>query len=449
MSAVAPPPVAPSAEPATAEPYRYPPGPISPLAWQTAGVILRQREYLARQRATHGELFTLKIAGYRRMVIVANPDLAKQVFKADPTVLHAGDQSPLRRILGDHSLLGIDEGRHLEQRKLLLPPFKGQRMQAYESTIEAIAIEQIDQLPEGREFAISDAMQTITLRAILRAVFGATGRDFDELEQLLPPWTEQGSRLASFPQFHKDLGPLSPWGRFLRLRARIDEILDRLIAKAKADPALEDRPDILASLVQATHTDGTPMTNAEIRDQLVTMLAAGHETTAHQLSWAVERLTRNPDKLERLVAEIDAGEGKAYRDATIREVQRVRPVIFFAGRVTMQPYELGGYRIPRGVLLAQAAALMHFDPRLFEDPHAFRPERFVGKLPDTYAWVPFGGGVRRCIGATFAHMEMDVVLRTLLQRVSLEPTTAPDERWKWRGVATAPRHGGRVVLHRR
>jgi cytochrome P450 len=229
----------------------------------------------------------------------------------------------------------------------------------------------------------------------------------------------------------------------------VNVILDRLIATAKADPNLEERPDILASLVQATHTDGTPMENAEIRDQLVTMLAAGHETTAHQLSWAVERLARNPEPLARLVAEIDHGEGKAYRDATIREVQRVRPVIFFAGRVTMREYELGGYTLPRGVLIAQAAALTHFDPELFDQPHRFMPERFVDKLPDTYAWIPFGGGVRRCIGATFAHMEMDVVLRTLLERFTIEPTTAPDERWKFRGVATAPRNGGRVVFRRR
>ncbi|MEN0015413.1 MAG: cytochrome P450, partial [Solirubrobacteraceae bacterium] len=335
------------------------------------------------------------------------------------------------------------------RRRLLLPPFKGQRMKAYESTIQAIAHEQFDHFPVGTPFAVSEAMQTITLRAILRAVFGATGRDFDELEQLLPPWTEQGSRLSVFPQLHKDLGPYSPWGRFLRLRARIDEILDRLIATAKSDPDLDERPDILASLVQATHADGSLMTNEEIRDQLVTMLAAGHETTAHQLSWAVERLSRNPGPLAKLVEEIDAGDGKSYRDATIREVQRTRPVIFFAGRVTMQPYDLAGYRLPRGVLLAQAAALTHFDPRLFDDPHRFNPDRFVDKLPDTYAWIPFGGGVRRCIGATFAHMEMDVVLRELLTRFTLEPTSRPDERWKFRGVATAPRNGGVVTLRRR
>ncbi len=449
MSTVAPPPAQATGSRSSAAEIRLPPGPTAPGAWQTTGVLLRQREYMARNRKKYGPIFSLNIAGFQRMIVVSDPTLIKQVFKEDPKILHAGDQSPLRRILGRNSLLGIDEGRHLEQRKLLLPPFKGQRMKAYESTIRDIAIEQIDQFPIGREFAISDAMQTITLRAILRAVFGATGRDFDELEQLLPPWTEQGSRLSVFPQLHKDWGPYSPWGRFVRLRARIDTILDRLIATAKSDPALMDRPDILASLVQATHTDGTPMTNEEIRDQLVTMLAAGHETTAHQLSWAVERLSRNPEPLARLVAEIDAGDGKSYRDATIREVQRVRPVIFFAGRVSMRPYEIGGYTLPRGVLIAQAAALTHFDPTLFEDPNRFMPERFVDRLPDTYSWIPFGGGVRRCIGATFAHMEMDIVLRTLLERITIEPTTKPAERWKFRGVATAPRDGGRVVLHRR
>ncbi|MDO9356906.1 MAG: cytochrome P450, partial [Solirubrobacteraceae bacterium] len=279
-----------------------PPGPTTPGILQTAGVLLHQREYMARNRAKYGPIFALDIAGFKRLVVVSDIDLIKQVFKEDPTVLHAGDQSPLRRILGQHSMLGIDEGIHLEQRKLLLPPFKGQRMKAYESTIRELAIEQIDRFPIGTPHAVSDAMQTITLRAILSAVFGATGRDFDELEELLPPLTEQGSKLSIFPQLHVDLGPLSPWGRFIRLRGRVNVILDRLIATAKADPNLDERPDILASLVQATHTDGTPMENAEIRDQLVTMLAAGHETTAHQLSWAVERLARNPEPLAKLVA---------------------------------------------------------------------------------------------------------------------------------------------------
>jgi cytochrome P450 len=352
-------------------------------------------------------------------------------------------------VLGPHSLLGIDEDRHLEQRRLLLPPFKGQRMKAYEGLIEEIAVAEIDRFPEGVEFPVGPAMQRITLQAILRAVFGATGRDLAELERLLPPWTTLASRMATLPRLQKDLGRFSPWGRMLRLRAEVDAILDDVIAKAKADAALAERPDVLALLVQATHTDGAPTTNEEIRDQLVTMLAAGHETTAHQLSWAVERLSRHPAALARLVAEVDAGNGHEYRDATIREVQRTRPVIFFAGRHTMRPYELAGYLLPEGVLIASAAAMTHFDPRLFDAPDRFDPDRFLDRRPDTYAWIPFGGGIRRCIGATFAHMEMDVVLRVLLERVALVPTDAPGEGWAFRGVALAPARGGRVVIRRR
>ncbi|MCW2997473.1 MAG: cytochrome [Solirubrobacterales bacterium] len=426
-----------------------PPGPRAPMAWQTAGMITRQRPYLERQRRRYGPLFSLSVSGFPRLVVVADPALAKQVFTTDPTVLHAGDRSPLRAVLGAHSLLGIDENRHLAQRRLLLPPFKGQRMQAYEATIEAIAADEIDRFPEGERFAVAGAMQRITLRAILRAVFGATGREFDELERLLPPWTTLASRLAPLPQLRKDLGPWSPWGRLLSLRARVDAVLDRLIAQAKADPALAERPDVLALLIQATHEDGTAMTNAEIRDQLITMLAAGHETTAHQLSWCIERLTRAPEALARLVAEVDAGEGKSYRDATIREAQRARPTIPFAGRHTMVPYELGGYRLPQDTQIGLCSAITHFDPRLFPDPDRFLPERFLDRLPETYSWIPFGGGIRRCIGATFAHMEMDVVLRVLLERVMLEPTTAPDERWAFRGVAMAPALGGLVTVRRR
>jgi cytochrome P450 len=178
------------------------------------------------------------------------------------------------------------------------------------------------------------------------------------------------------------------------------------------------------------------------------MLAAGHETTAHTLGWAVERLTRNPDVLARLSAEVDEG-GKAYRDATIREVQRMRPVVSFAGRHTQKPFEVGGYRLPKGVLIGLSAGLTHYDPQLFEQPDRFDPGRFYDKLPETYSWIPFGGGIRRCIGATFAHMELDVVLRVMLERVALEPTDAPDESWRFKGVAWSPGAGGRVTVHAR
>jgi cytochrome P450 len=205
---------------------------------------------------------------------------------------------------------------------------------------------------------------------------------------------------------------------------------------------------VLALMVQARHEDGTPMSNAELCDELVTMLVAGHETTSNTLSWAMERLRRHPQIVARLVEEVDTG-GKALREATIREVQRTRPVIAFAGRYTRKPFELGGYRLPVGTRILLAACLTHYDPKLFPHPDRFDPDRFLDTLPDTYSWIPFGGGIRRCIGATFAHMEMDVVLRVLLERMELVPTDAPAERWAFRGVVWAPAGGGQMMVRRR
>ncbi len=425
-----------------------PPGPGFPLPLQTLAMMTRQREFLARARRRFGRLFTVRVLGLGTLVMVADPELIKQTFQADPRTLHAGTESPLRAILGPNSMLGIDEEQHMEQRRLLLPPFKGQRMRTYEPLIAEIAAAEIDTWPSGVEFASNESMQRITLRAILRAVFGAEGSRLEQLERLVPPWTTLGSRLATMTFLQRDLGRRSPWRRFRELRRSIDVILDELIAVAQADPGLQERPDVLALMVLARHEDGQPMSNPEIRDELVTMIAAGHETTAHTLSWAIDRLRRHPELLTRLVEEADAG-GKALREATIREVQRVRPVISFAGRSVRQPYELGDYRLPIGTRVLLAASLTHDDPALFPHPERFDPDRFLDVVPDTYAWIPFGGGRRRCIGATFAHMELDVVLRTILQRVELQPTTEPGERWKFRGVAWGPADGGQIRVTRR
>lgn len=427
---------------------RLPPGPRTPVAIQTLAMKTRQRPHLERMRRRYGSLMTMRVVGLGTTVIVSDPELIKQTFRADPAVLHAGSESPLRTLLGSHSLLGIDEDEHMEQRKLLLPPFKGQRMKAYESMIAEIAAEEIEKWPKDVEFSVARPMQRITLRAILRAIFGAEGAQLHELEELLPRWTVLGTQLVLTPWLWHNLGPWSPWVRYKRLRARVDEILDQLIATAKSDPALESRPDVLALLVQARHEDGSPMSNPEIRDELVTMMIAGHETTANTLSWAVERLRRHPEILERLVAEADEG-GKALREATIREVQRARPVIAFAGRFVRKPFQLGGYRLPVGTRVLLAACLTHYDPKLFPNPDRFDPDRFVGALPDTYSWIPFGGGIRRCIGASFAHMEMDVVLRVLLERVELAPTNEPDEPWSYRGIVWAPGRDGKAVVRRR
>ncbi len=425
-----------------------PPGPNLPVALQTLAMRTRQRPFLERARRRYGPMFTTRVVGFGNTVIVSDPALIKQVFRADPTVLHAGTGSPLRDLLGPNSLLGIDEQQHMEQRKLLLPPFKGQRMKAYEGMIAEVAADEIDGWPVGVEFDTAPAMQRITLRAILRAVFGAEGGQLRALEELLPPWTALGTRLSLTPWLRHNLGQSSPWAKFLSLRAQIDEVLDELIAVAKADPYLEDRSDVLALMVQARHEDGSPMTNPEIRDELVTMLVAGHETTAHTLSWAVERLRRHPEVLERLLDEAQQG-GKALREATIREVQRTRPVIAFAGRIARKPFELGGFRLPVGTRVLVAGCLTHYDPTLFPHPERFDPDRFLDTVPDTYTWLPFGGGIRRCIGATFAHMEMDVVLRVLLERAELLPTDAPGEPWAFRGIVWAAGEGGRAVIRRR
>lgn len=440
---------APARVPASAAPIDgLPPGPKVPVALQTVAMMTRQRPFLERSRRRYGTMFAIRVPGLGNTVIVSDPALIKETFRAAPDVLHAGTGSPLRALLGESSLLGIDEGQHMEQRKLLLPPFKGQRMKRYESLIAEIAAAEIDRWPERVEFAVASSMQRITLRAILRAVFGAEGARLHALEEILPQWTLLGSKLVLSPWLRRNLGPRSPWARFFALRAEMDTILDELIAAAKADPRLPERPDVLALMVQARHEDGTPMSNVEIADELLTMLVAGHETTANSLAWAVERLRRHPDILARLADEVDAG-GKALREASIREVQRTRPVIAFAGRLARKPFELGGYRLPVGTRLLLAACLTHYDPDLFPNPDRFDPDRFLDLVPDTYAWIPFGGGVRRCIGATFAHMEMDVVLRVMLERVSLLPTTEPGEPWAFRGIVWAAGAGGRVAVRRR
>lgn len=425
-----------------------PPGPSLPVGIQTLAMRTRQRPYLERARRRYGSMFTVKAVGLGNTVIISDPTLIKQAFRADPTVLHAGSESPLRAILGDNSLLGIDEDHHMQQRKLLLPPFKGQRMKRYESLIAEIAAEEMDRWPEGVEFETARCMQRITLRAILRAVFGAEGSQLESLEEMLPKWTRLGTQLVLAPWLWHDLGRLSPWRRFQELRSRIDTVLCELISAAKVDPDLEQRADVLALMVQARYEDGSPMGNPEICDQLVTMLVAGHETTATTLSWAVERLRRHPEVLRRLVEEVDEG-GKALREASIREVQRTRPVIAFAGRFVRKPYETGGYRLPVGTRILLAACLTHYDPELFPHPDRFDPDRFLDTMPDTYSWIPFGGGIRRCIGATFAHMEMDVVLRVLLERVDLLPTQAPAEPWAFRGIVWAAGKGGRASVVRR
>lgn len=430
------------------ESYSTPPGPRAPAPIQTALAAVAQVRTLDRLRRRYGDAFTIRLSGFGTIVMIADPALIKQTFTAPRDVLYAGEHSPLRRVLGPNSLLGIDGARHLQQRKLLLPPFHGDRMRTYESIVREEAAREFATWPDDRPLPTLEPMMRITLNVILRGVFGAAGDELRTLREILPELVTVGSRVATLPFLQRDLGPRSPWGRFLRLRAAFDGQIDTLLAAARRDPALTERADVLALLVQATHADGRPMSRDEIADQLLTVLVAGFETTAGSLAWAVERIRRHPELLRRLQDEARAGGGE-LRGATIREVQRTRPVIGGASRFVIEPFQLGPWRLRPGTTIITSALLTQRDARFYEDPLLFRPERFMGVKPDTYAWLPFGGGVRRCIGAAFAHMEMDVVLQTLLTTFDLQPTSAADERWRFRGVAFAPADGGRAVVLRR
>jgi len=427
---------------------RIPPGPALPRVLQGVPFIVGRRRAMAFLRKRYGSAFTIDIPFYGRTVVLSDPSLIKQLFTARPDV--AGNHEVnLGSVLGPGSSFALDGEEHRRQRKLLLPPFAGKRMSEYAGLIEEETLSEAATWPLGTRFPTMGPMNRITLNVILRAVFGAEGAEFDALRELLPPMVALASKMDLLAAARRDLGPWSPWGRYLSYRREFDTIVDGIIARVRADPALAERRDVLAIMVQSRYDDGRPMDDRAIADQLLTVIAAGHETTATTLSWALERLSRHPAILERLVAEIDAG-GSELLTATILEVQRTRPVIDLTGRVVKaEMMSLGEWSLPRGTGVMVAIDLVHQEESVFPDAQRFDPDRFVGGGADHYSWVPFGGGTRRCLGAAFASMEMTTVLRTLLREFEVAATYEPAERMRNRGVAFAPARGGQVTLHRR
>jgi cytochrome P450 family 138 len=425
-----------------------PPGPRHGSRLHGLAFAANRRRVTQRMRRRYGPTFTLRLPAWGPTVFLSEPALVKQLFTTSPDLI--GNMEPnLGRVLGPTSFFNLDREDHKRQRKLLLPPFHGRRVLSYEGIIEEETQRETAGWPENRPFPTLEPMMRITLNAILRAVFGAQGEEFETLRELLPPMVTLGSRLTIMPGPELDLGRFSPWGRFRIYRSRFDEIVDRLIARAQADPDLDQRNDILALMLQARYDDGAAMTPRAVADQLLTLLAAGHETTATTLAWAFERISRHPNVLSRLVAEV-AEDGSELRKATIVEVQRARPVVDLTGRkVRGESVALGPWVLPRGYSIMVSISLVHDDDSVFPNAAVFDPDRFLGVNPDTYSWVPFGGGTRRCIGAAFAAMEMDVVLRTLLREFEIATTDEPDERWHSRGVAWAPGRGGLAVVRRR
>jgi cytochrome P450 len=425
-----------------------PPGPPYPRALQTLAWIRWPLQLMEGCRTRYGDVFTLRIAHEGTWVFLAHPDAVKQVFTGDPRSFHAGEANAvLAPIVGNQSVLLLDDDHHMAQRKLMLPPFHGERMQRYGVLMDAIAAREVERWPVGEPFALWPRMQAITLEVIMRAVFGV--EEADRLARLrgklrkLLDWTTGGGRLLLLAAVGpRRIGTLAPFRRALE---SVDELLLDEIRCRRADPAVTERDDVLSLLVQARHEDGRPMSDGELRDELMTLLAAGHETTATALSWAIERLLRDPTSLLRLQEEVAAGD-EEFLDAVVKEILRLRPVLPIVVRRLTAPMEIGRHRLPAGVSVAPCIYLIHRRPDVYPEPERFRPERFLEQPPETYTWIPFGGGVRRCIGASFAIFEMKRVLATIVERTELRPSRADPERVSRRAITLVPNRRAEVVV---
>jgi cytochrome P450 family 135 len=412
--------------------------------------VLRPVPFIERLNERYGDLFTVRFV-MGTIVWIADPDVIKRVFTGDPDVLHAGEGNapPLEPIMGRNSVLLLDEPEHMRQRKLMLPSFHGERMQSYGELIREITDRDIDEWPVGTPFALRTRTQEITLEVIMRAVFGIREADrLAELRTRLSRVLDLGtSPLAmsgiAFPFMRRTFGK-PVWDRFIAFRDEADELIYDEIRRRRADPATPDRDDVLSILLQARDEQGRPMTDAELRDQLMTLLVAGHETTATSIAWAFDLLLHAPDKLARLRDELAEG-SEEYLDAVIKETLRIRPVVPGVVRKLTEPLELRGYELPAGTRVAPNIYLTHMNPAVFEEPRRFLPERFIDSGADTYSWIPFGGGVRRCLGATFALYEMKVVIPAILRRVAIE-AAGPSEQIRRRAITFAPHADARVVV---
>jgi cytochrome P450 len=423
---------------------------MTPAAVQMGEWIMRPVPFIERCRARYGDFFTVRFV-MGNVVWICDPDVIKRVFTGDPDVLHAGEgnAAPLEPIMGRNSVLLLDEPEHMRQRKLMLPSFHGERMQRYGELMREITDRDVDGWPIGTSFPLRIRTQAITLEVIMRAVFGVDdaerlARLRDALSPLLDMGTNQLAMVSiAFPIMRRTLGK-RVWDKFMRLRAEADELIYDEIHRRREDPSTPDRDDVLSVLLQARDDDGNPMTDAELRDQLITLLVAGHETTATSISWAFDLLLHHPDKLARLREEIASG-GDEYLEAVIKETLRIRPVVPGVVRKLTEPLELRGYEIPAGTRVAPNIYLTHMNPAVYPEPKRFLPERFLENGADTYSWIPFGGGIRRCLGASFAMYEMKVVIPAILRRVEID-AAGPSEHITRRAITFAPHEDARVLV---
>jgi cytochrome P450 len=399
----------------------------------------------------YGDVWLLDMQRETAFVLVNDPDLVKQVFLADPAVLRGGEANAQigTALMGRHSVILMDEDEHLKARKLLLPPFHGENVERYREHVAKACEESLATWPLHTPIELLPRMQEITLNTIMAAVFGVSGPALERLRTHV-------SALVEFSSSEWRIGMMHVAGRlnrlprsFLRVRDPFDAALFEVVDAARRDPHLEEREDVLAMLLRTTHEDGSPLQDRELRDILVTLLMQGHMSTGTGLAWTLERLTRHPEVFERLTAEVEGGGGDEYLDAVIKEALRLRPPVGLAMRLVKQPYEIGGYEVKPGMLLAPCIFMVHRRADLYPEPLEFRPERFLEKSAGTYEWIPFGGGQRHCIGRSFAMMEIKTVLRTLAQQARLASSDEPDEAITRRGIMFSPKEGARAVLRER
>ena len=438
--------------PAALSPAPFPPGSRLPALAQAVRYVRAPLGFLTELQRRHGDIFSVSFPYFGKVVYVADPAMVKAVFTGSPEQFHAGEANAtvLEPALGPNSVLTLDDAPHMQQRKLLLPPFHGERIERYGELMREVTLREMESWPVGEPFALRRHTQRITLAVIMRAVFGVHDEErLARFEGLIETFASRVNAITAFPMLRRNFGRWSPWPRFLRAREALDEFVYEEIAlrRREVESGEEGHDDVLSLLLSARHDDGSPMSDEELRDELVTVLGAGHETTATALAWAVERLLRTPRALRALRDSLAAGED-GYLDATIKETLRARPVIVDVARKLTAPASIGGYELPAGTFVMPAIAAMHYREDLFPNPEEFRPERFLDGKPDSYVWIPFGGGVRRCIGAAFAEYEMRVILRAILERAELSAPDPRPEKVKVRNITLAPGRGTRVRLDR-
>ena len=426
-----------------------PPEPASNSLVQTLRWTFRPLPFMQECRERHGDSFSLKFLGFERpMVLISDPAAIKALYMERENGLPPGRDIVLKPILGARSVLLLEGADHLARRKVMLPPFHGERMRSYESVVEEIVSAEIDSWPLDREFPIHSRMQAVTLEVILRVVFGVSeGPRLERLRGMLATVLQETasprSQLVGLAT--RRFGGRGPWARFEGQLKAVDELLFAEIAEHRSKPDLAERDDILSMLMLAEFEDGGTMDDKELRDQLMTLLLAGHETTATALAWTFDLLLRHRTALERLRDSLGAGEDD-YLRATISESLRLRPVIPLAGRRLAKELSVDGLTLPAGTDVTPAIWLTHTRADLYSEPFAFHPERFLEDAPDTYAWIPFGGGIRRCLGATFAEFEMRIVLREVLSRCDLHKADPMPEKTGRRNITLSPKAGTPVIV---